>query len=91
MYAVGGAQAAVLHFNGSKWTIKQAGYTYNDVHGNTDADAYLVTGAGMARRLAAPVQCMEKLPTNEVLYGVWVAPTGDVYIVGNKGVILHGK
>jgi hypothetical protein len=93
-----GDDGAIVHRVGGVWSddsvIKLAGYTqnFNAVYGSSDTDIWVVGELGFILHFDGTnwtqVAGGVGLPT---LWGVWAAPTGEAFAVGNNGVALRSK
>jgi hypothetical protein len=93
-----GDDGAVVHRVGGTWTddsvIKLAGYTqnFNSVFGSSDTDIWVVGELGFILHFDGTnwtqVAGGREEPT---LWGVWAAPTGEAFVVGNNGTARMSK
>jgi len=90
IYAIGGNDARLMRFDGSKWSTVLGGGTLYGIHGNKANNIFVTGPAGTVLHYDGTSWTKEKVPTKQHLYGIWVAPGGGtVFAVGTKGVILR--
>jgi hypothetical protein len=100
IYAVGLAPATILHSHdgGSTWatiTPPSDAVGLLGVGGNSATDVYVVgsrstSGVGVIYHSAGDdMWTEESIPPTPDLQAVWVAPTGEVFVVGLGGTILQ--
>jgi hypothetical protein len=89
-----GADGAIYHYTGTEWedqTIPASTVTLHGVFGSSETDVYAVgTGAGIFHfdgNVWQPLAAPEGL--TETLYSVWARSAGEVYMVGEAGLILR--
>lgn len=87
-----GDEGAVVHRKDGVWAddevLKLAGYTqnWNAVFGGSDTDIWVVGESGFVMHFdGTSWKQVAGGPGEPTLWGVWVAPTGDAFIVGNNG------
>ena len=92
VFAVGGVgqSGAIYHFDGSTWApmvVPPVG-TLNAVWGTSGADVYAV-GRGNILHYDGQAWTVVQT-TDQFLAGVWASSPLDVFVVGARGLILHG-
>ncbi|NQU16445.1 MAG: hypothetical protein HQ564_00140 [Candidatus Saganbacteria bacterium] len=94
LYAVD-LDGAIHFYNGSSW-VKQAELVarFNSVHGTATNDVYAVSLAGdyMLYHYDGTTWAgidNSLLPGGSALYEVWGSASDDIYVVGDKGRIIH--
>jgi hypothetical protein len=87
-----GDDGAVVRRTAGTWAddpvLSLAGYTqnFNAVYGSTDSDVWVVGESGFILHYdGTNWQQVAGGPGEPTLWGVWAAPTGQVFVVGNNG------
>jgi len=96
IYVVGEAPAVILHTRdrGATWTqatLPASAIGLNAITGTSANDIYVVgaTGGLAFHSTGNDVWTTEQLPTTKDLFGIAIAPSGDIYAVGRGGTIVH--
>ncbi len=86
--------ASVMHWDGAAWTASP-GLTgeFRDIAGAAASDAWLEDSAGSLRHWDGSTW---KAATSPVAVGmsppaIWGQPGGDLWVAGERGVVVHGK
>lgn len=96
IYVVGEAPAVILHTTdrGMTWTqatLPASAIGLYGIAGTSANDIYVVgaTGGLAFHSTGNNVWTTEQLPTTKDLFGISIAPSGDIYAVGRGGTIFH--
>jgi hypothetical protein len=86
------ADAGVLHWDGSGFTLvpdDASGPGVSGIVGTGPARAWMFGSGGVLSALDGRHWTTQQSGTAKTLLDGWAAPSGDVYLVGEGGVILH--
>ena len=89
VYAVGGNDSMITKYDGSSWKKVMGAGTMYAIHGIGSSDIFVVGPGGKILHYDGTNWSQQTSPTKEHLYGVWVAPSGAAFAVGDNGTIIR--
>ena len=95
VYAVADAGASgsvVLRYDGVQWrSVLTATERLLAIHGRTSTDVFAAGAAGTVLRWDGQQWHEESTGVTDSLTDIWASPDGDVFAVGDGGLILRGR
>jgi hypothetical protein len=87
-----GVQGVVWHFDGASWSrlaLPEVG-VLQEVGGGSGSEVYAVGNDGIVLRYDGTSWTVTR-PAAQTLLGIWLAPDGQGFAVGNGGTLLRGE